>query len=298
MALPFSTAALAAINDAAGRVLGARFRVKSCQAVSGGCIHRSFVISDDHHRFFVKLNGVEALPIFEAEAEGLHALREANVRAPIPLAHGVAGTEAFLLMEYLALREPRNGDYIGLAEMLGSLHESTHPTFGWPQPNFIGTSRQTNPWTDSWAEFWRNARLERQLEIAQQNGYGGLVQSLGERLLATLPQLFAHHVPQPSLIHGDLWRGNVGFLANGAPVLFDPAVYFGDREVDIAMTELFGGFPSIFYDTYFERFPPDEGYAVRRDVYNLYHLLNHLNLSGSYKERVEGLMRCILSETA
>ena len=243
MALPFSTAVLAAINDAAGRSLGRRFRVKNVQPVSGGCINRSFVVGDGEDKFFVKVNGAVALPVFEAEAAGLHALRETQVRAPAPLTHGLAGSEAYLVLEHLSLRQPREGDFIGLADALATLHGKSAPSFGWTQANFIGASPQDNPWTHSWVDFWRGARLERQLNMAAQKGHGGLLQSLGERLVAALPRLLAGHAPQPALVHGDLWHGNIGFLANGVPSLFDPAVYFGDREVDIAMSELFGGFP-------------------------------------------------------
>jgi len=287
-------AVLAEVNDTAGRLLGRRFRLKSVDPVAGGSVNRSFAVGDGQDLFFLKVNGVASLPVFEAEAEGLSALREARVRSPVPFAHGVAGSEAYLLMEYLPLREPRDGDYIGLADALGTLHESSAPSFGWVQPNFIGASRQANPWTESWADFWCRARLERQLEIARQKGHGGLLQLLGEQLIAAVPEILSGHTPQPCLVHGDLWRGNVGFLANGTPSLFDPAVYFGDREVDIAMTELFGGFPRVFYEAYFERYPVDEGYAGRRDLYNVYHLLNHLNLFGVYLDRVESLMRSIL----
>ena len=294
MALPFSTAVLAEVNKAAGGLLGRPFRLKRVEPAAGGSINRAFAVGDGEDRFFLKVNDAEALAVFEAEAEGLDALRDANVRAPAPLAHGIAAGEAFLLMEYLPLRAPRDGDYIGLADALGTLHENIAPSFGWVQPNFIGASRQANPWTESWVDFWRGARLERQLDVARQKGYGGMLQLLGEQVLAAVPEVLDGHAPQPCLVHGDLWRGNVGFLANGTPSLFDPAVYFGDREVDIAMTELFGGFPQVFYDTYFERFPVDEGYAGRRDLYNLYHLLNHLNLFGACGDQVERLMRSIL----
>jgi protein-ribulosamine 3-kinase len=295
MAIPFSTAVLAAVNAAAGNLIGHPFRVKSVQPATGGCINRSFVVGDGRECFFLKVNGAAALAQFAAEADGLNALRQANVRAPAPVAHGAAGDETYLLMEYMSMREPRTGDYVGLAEALATLHQSSASSFGWPQANFIGASHQVNPWTASWMDFWRNARLARQLELAAQNGHGGLLQSLGERLLAALPQVLGGHVPRPALVHGDLWHGNVGFLANGTPTLFDPAVYFGDREVDIAMSELFGGFPRVFYDAYFERLPVDEGYAARRDLYNVYHLLNHLNLFGGYRERVEILMRSVLT---
>jgi len=200
MGLPFSAAVLAAINDGAGRALGRRFRVKNIQPVAGGCINRSFMVGDGADRFFVKVNGAVALPIFEAEAAGLSALREAEVRAPMPVAHGLAGSEAYILMECLSLRQARAGDYIGLADALVTLHGKNSSSFGWAQANFIGASRQDNPWAVSWVDFWREARLERQLEMAAQKGYGGSVLSLGERLVAAMARLRSSTRPSISAI--------------------------------------------------------------------------------------------------
>ena len=168
-------------------------------------------------------------------------------------------------MEYLDLK--RSGDWTVLAGMLAALHRVTGPRFGWHRDNYIGPSPQQNGWSGSWAEFWRERRLRPQFERA------GLQCEFFETLLQD------HH-PQPSLLHGDLWAGNAGFTAEG-PVFFDPAVYYGDREADLAMTELFGGFPPEFYAAYKEKYPLDAGYEIRKHLYNLYHLLNHLNLFGS-----------------
>ncbi len=170
--------------------------------------------------------------------------------------------------------------------MIAALHRSQGPRYGWASDNFIGLGTQQNGWCDDWVEFWRSRRIAPQLALAGKNGF-----ELGD---VPIEELLRGHRPRPSLLHGDLWRGNAGF-SRGEPVIFDPAVYYGDRECDLAMTELFGGFPAEFYSSYDAELPLDAGYARRKPLYNLYHLLNHLNLfGGSYLEQVEatlGLLR-------
>ena len=169
--------------------------------------------------------------------------------------------------------------------------------YGWHRDNYIGATPQLNRRSASWADFWSKARLLPQLELARRKGLGKEPLRKGEQLAAALPQLLAGHSPAASLLHGDLWSGNAGFLADGAPLLFDPAVYCGDREADIAMTELFGGFPQAFYSAYREVAPLDRGYAVRKTLYNLYHVLNHANLfGGGYAAQAEGMIDRLLAE--
>ena len=214
----------------------------------------------------------ERADAFSAEADGLEALRP-HIRVPRVLERGVKG-KAFLRLEHLDLQR---GDYAVLGRMLASLHRQTGTRFGWSRDNYIGLSPQQNGWMDDWAGFWRERRLRPQFERA------GLKCEFFEHLLKG-------HRPQPSLLHGDLWSGNAGFVAEG-PVVFDPAVYYGDRETDLAMTELFGGFPREFYEAYNTAYPVDPGYEKRKHLYNLYHLLNHLNLfGGGYRSRVEATL--------
>jgi fructosamine-3-kinase len=163
-----------------------------------------------------------------------------------------------------------NGDWAALARMLAKLHRATGPRFGWHRDNWIGATPQINGWRDDWARFFLECRIEPQLALARKNGYS----------IEFSSNLLKNHQPQPSLLHGDLWSGNAGFIEEG-PVIFDPAVYYGDREADLAMTELFGGFPARFYDAYNEVFPLPAGYETRKHFYNLYHLLNHLNIFGA-----------------
>jgi fructosamine-3-kinase len=224
-----------------------------------------------HGRGFRKQGGNPAM--YAAEFEGLQALRAAGVRAPEPHRVNAAHGDAFIEMEQLDLGG--RADWLAMARMLAQLHQTTGPRFGWATDNWIGLSAQQNGWSDDWIGFFRDRRLKPQLERA------------GLKLSFALEQFFADYEPTPSLLHGDLWSGNAVFTADG-PVLFDPAVYYGDREADLAMTELFGGFPEIFYTSYVAILPLHEGYAQRKHLYNLYHLLNHLNLFGSgYRGQVE-----------
>jgi protein-ribulosamine 3-kinase len=209
-------------------------------------------------------------------------LRAAGVRAPRPIAHGLRSGAAFIEMEALELGGPN--DWPAMGRMLARLHRNTGERHGWGQDNWIGFSPQQNGWSDDWIGFYRDRRLAPQLERA------GLLRE-AHALVENLAAFFAGYRPAASLLHGDLWHGNAGFLADGSPVVFDPAVYYGDREADLAMSELFGGFSSAFYAAYRDAWPLDAGYAQRRDLYNLYHVLNHANLfGGSYVAQARGLI--------
>ena len=225
-------------------------------------------------KHFLKEGDSARADAFAAEADGLEALRP-YIRVPRVMDRGVKGGKAFILLEHLDLR--RNGDYAAMGRMLAALHRQTGPRFGWQRDNYIGLAPQKNTWHDNWATFFRECRLRPQAAKA-----GIELPSL---------RVLENHRPQPSLLHGDLWSGNAGFTAEG-PVVFDPAVYYGDREADLAMTELFGGFPREFYAAYDAAFPLPQGYERRKELYNLYHLLNHLNLFGSgYRGQVEATLR-------
>lgn len=288
----------AALEAAIARATGSAYTLEHAAPAAGGCIHASWILSSATTRFFAKVNEARFADSFTAEADGLAALGAAGMRVPRPIAQDVAGTHAFLVLEYLPLVAGTRQSYRKLGQALAHLHTSSGDRFGWHRHNYIGVTPQRNTRHDSWTDFWRHERLATQLALAQTNGYGGRIQSLGERLLAAVPQLLAGHAPQPSLLHGDLWSGNVGFLADGTPVIFDPAVYYGDAEADLAMTELFGGFPASFYEGYRALRPTDAGYAVRRGLYNLYHVLNHLNLFGAgYRAQAERTMEQLLAQS-
>jgi fructosamine-3-kinase len=295
------------IPDAVASAIGAAaqrpFLLQRATPVGGGDINRSFRLEGtDGSRYFLKLNAARHLALpstwlrtgFIAEAAGLQAIAATQtLRVPQVIAHGTSEGMSFLVLEHLPLSG--RGDARRLGEQLAALHRHSADHFGFPQDNFIGTTPQPNDWTDDWPDFWRERRLGFQLQLAAQNGYGGELQRLGTQLMDALPEFFADYSPQPSLLHGDLWEGNHGFLADGTPTVFDPAAYYGDRECDLAMTELFGGYPAEFYAAYQAAWPLDAGYARRRDLYNLYHILNHANLfGGGYARQAESMISALL----
>ncbi|MEN8169424.1 MAG: fructosamine kinase family protein [Pseudomonadota bacterium] len=290
------------------------FVVRDRHGLGGGCINSAFRISDGRRSYFVKLNSGDKLAMFEAEHDGLHELAGAGaIRVPQPLATGAAEGRAYIVMEDLPLGG--SGSQAQLGRELAALHRHGGERFGWIRDNTIGSTPQSNQWNDSWITFWREQRLGAQLTMAKTNGGSRKLLSQGERLLADFPKLFDGYAPVPSLLHGDLWSGNYAFMSrdgryadepggsasamsrDGVPVIFDPAVYYGDREADIAMTELFGGFRGDFYAAYEESWPLDPGYKVRKTFYNLYHIINHFNMfGGGYGSQAEGMMGRLLAE--
>ncbi len=265
--------------------------------VGGGSINEACrVKSDDGRTFFVKLNHARGLDMFEAEAEGLQALRQADrLRVPEPLVWGVSGNRAFLVMEHLSLGG--RGSAAELGEGLAALHRITAPQFGWHRDNTIGSTPQPNTQADNWVDFWAEQRLGFQITLAVEAGAGRTLDTRGGELIECLPAFMNGREPEASLLHGDLWSGNYAFTLDGEPTIFDPAVYYGDREADLAMTELFGGFSADFYAAYNNAWPMDEGYAVRKTLYNLYHVLNHYNLfGGGYLSQAQHMIDRLLSE--
>lgn len=273
----------------------------ACHAVGGG-ISRAWRFEGGTKSYFVKLNRAASAGMFAAEAEGLREVADAGeIRVPRPLCHGVEGESSFLVCEWLNLRPPGAGSAAELGRQLAAMHRHTQPEHGWRRDNTIGSTPQRNTAMSDWCAFWREQRLGFQLGLAARNGFSATLLNKGERLMAALESLLAGHAPAASLLHGDLWGGNRGEDECGSPVLFDPAVYYGDRETDLAMTALFGGFPEAFYAAYRESWPLDEGYAMRRTLYNLYHVLNHANLfdtgpGGGYAAQATDMMDRLLAE--
>ena len=272
-----------AVADALGG-LGASAHIVASEPVGGGCInHGSRLVTDRGERFFLKWNAHAPAGMFAAEADGLRALAAADaLRVPRVIAHGDA--PAFLLLEYVEPGRP-GPDYaeelgIGLAR----LHRERDPRWGWPRDNFIGSLDQANATSPTWGAFWRDRRLAPQLALARERGhFAGTGRRELERLLERCEEVLAVVEEEgPGLLHGDLWGGNVFSDAHGVPVLIDPAVYRGHREVDLAMSELFGGFPGSWPDAYDDAWPIDPAYADhRRALYQLYYLLVHVNLFGA-----------------
>jgi fructosamine-3-kinase len=246
--------------------------------VGGGGISNAWKLQSGDHRWFLKTGPAESLSMFDAEAAGLRELLAAKaVRVPEPIASGVAGANGYLLLEWIEF-DGRDSDG-RLGELLAEQHRCSKPRFGWHRDNTIGATPQVNTWNESWTDFYREHRLGYQLELAGRNGYGSELQDEGGRLMHGIPRFFEEYEPVPSLLHGDLWGGNHA-SAGGQPVIYDPAVYYGDRESDIAMTRLFGGFGDAFYQAYSSRWPLQRGHRERLLLYQLYHVLNHLNLFG------------------
>jgi fructosamine-3-kinase len=284
------------LEGAIARATGAAFRIVRTSPVGGGCIHESVALEGAGEvRYFAKLNDARFAASFEAEADGLIALAATGMRVPKPIAQGAVEGRAFLVLEFLALGAGSDAAHRDLGRRLARQHGHRGPHFGWSRTNFIGLTPQHNTPCASWAEFWQTRRLGPQLDAARGNGNGGRLQSLGAQVVDAVPRLLAGHDATPALLHGDLWSGNAAFLRNGTPVVFDPAVYYGDPEADLAMTELFGGFPESFYEGYREVRTIAAGYRLRRVLYNLYHILNHLNLFGAgYRSQAERMMERLI----
>lgn len=276
--------------------------------VGGGCIHNAWCLAlADGSRLFAKSGpSSSALALLEAEANGLVALAAAadpeRLAVPTPLALGVVAGQAVLVLPWLELAA---GDWRGLGAALANLHRRSLASpleeedrgasaFGWPRDNWIGSSRQTNGWLHDWGRFFTERRLAPQLERLAR---GGNPLPGADALLARTPAWLAGHRPEPCLVHGDLWSGNAGVLADGRGAIFDPAAHRADREVDLAMARLFGGFPASFFEGYQAEWPLPGGHRSRVDFYNLYHLLNHANLfGGSYISQAGRLIAQLLRD--
>lgn len=264
--------------------------------VAGGCIHTtSRVTAGDGRALFLKVNSAAHAPMFAAEAAGLALLAAAEgPRVPRVLGHGTAHGRAWLVTEYLDLQT--SGDAAAFGRDLARMHAYRGEAFGLDHDNWIGTTAQPNGRHQDWVAFWRAQRLGHQLELAAADGHTEVIDR-GRRLAERLEDFFIGHRPVPSLLHGDLWTGNQAYDAHGRGVVFDPAVYFGDRETDLAMTELFGGLPEAFWSGYREAWPLEPGYPVRRELYNLYHVLNHAHLfGGGYVRQGAGMIDRLLAE--
>lgn len=292
------------ISDTISAATQSHFSITRATALSGGYTNQAWHLVGHSEsgrnttacHYFIKLNSANKTGMYAAESAGLLALAATHtVRVPRVIAQGSINQHTFLVLEYFDLRG--NGNSRLLGTQLAALHRVHGKQFGWERDNTLGLTAQRNTWSSDWLTFWREYRLGFQLDLAARNGFSGALQEMGHRLMDNLADVLADHQPAPSLLHGDLWGGNHGFVEDGAPVLFDPAAYYGDREADIAMTELFGGFDQDFYAAYQTAYPLEAGYEKRKILYNLYHILNHCNMvSRSYVPQAEGMMRRLLAQ--
>lgn len=280
------------------RATGSAFKLVNTRSVSGGDINSAYCLQGVECAYLVKLNRAETIEMFAAESAGLTELAlTKTVKVPKPVIYGESGNNAFLVLEYIDFGLSTKASDRLFGQQLALLHNQQQPYFGWHRDNTIGSTPQPNTKDDHWIRFWRNRRLKHQLDLAGAKGYSGQLQNIGTELCGHLEDFFSGYIPQPSLLHGDLWCGNAATDKQGIPVIYDPACYYGDKEADLAMTELFGGFSQDFYAAYRDFSPIDAGYPTRKKLYNLYHILNHLNLfGGGYLHQAENTIRSLLSE--
>ena len=287
-----------AIAAALADALSTQIAPQPAARVQGGCINESYRWESRAGALFVKLGSPASREAFAAEAVGLVELTRADaVRIPQVRAVGTTRASAYLALEWIDFGDGSARTESLLGEQLATQHRLSSARFGWERDNTIGSTPQSNEWSPDWVEFFRERRLRAQLELARRNGHSGRLLERGARLLEMMGSYFSSYRPVPSLLHGDLWGGNWGADSTGAPVIFDPAVYYGDREADIAMTRLFGGFSNSFYTAYQRSWPLDQAAGTRRALYNLYHVLNHLNLfGGGYGEQALSMIDHLLAE--
>jgi fructosamine-3-kinase len=257
--------------------------VVSVQPVSGGSISRAFRLETNNHTYFFKWKQGAPDGFFRAERDGLRLLADAGARVPQVFACR-DGHDGWMLMEWIPASGAEDSSYKAaeaLGRMLATIHRRQRESYGLDTDNFIGPLPQVNGWMDSWTDFYRERRLLPQIELADRKHHLPSARAKRlNRLLDRLEKWLDAPDIRPSLLHGDLWGGNWMTGKGSLPWLIDPATYYGHREVDLAMSELFGGFPSAFYEAYQEWYPLEPGYEERKPLYQLYYLLVHLNLFG------------------
>lgn len=273
------------------------FEIQTTKSISGGDINQAFLIQNECQRYFVKLNHANLIEMFAAEFAGLNELAQTQtIKTPRPITFGSAENQSFLVLEFVEFKRSTVESERQLGEQLAQLHLQKQPFFGWHIDNTIGSTPQPNQRREKWVTFWREQRLQFQLQLLAKKGASTSLQTLGEKLGERLDDFFTTYSPQPSLLHGDLWAGNVATTVENQPIIFDPACYYGDRETDLAMTELFGGFGRDFYTAYNSVWKLDDDYQTRKKLYNLYHILNHANLfGGGYVSQAQAMMQQLLS---
>ncbi len=260
---------------------GLRLDAGTARPVAGGCIHSAWRLDGPDGPVFLKTSPAAADWLLAAEVDGLAALRDAGfLRVPAVLGRGADGDKAWLALEWLELRPATAAAERALGEGLARQHLVAGPGFGWHRDNAIGATPQPNGLSDDWGRFFAAQRIGFQLERGARQGWPRRLLEQGQRLRERVPALLADRRISPALLHGDLWAGNRAADAAGRPVVFDPAVHYGDPECDLAMTRLFGGFAPAFYAAYDAVIPPAAGRALRERLYQLYHVLNHANLFG------------------
>lgn len=286
------------IVDAIEQATNGRLGPYQVTSLGGGSINSSYLLQANQQQYFFKTNQAHLLAMFEAEAQGLNEMASLDaVKIPDVICFGQTKHYSYIVLEYIDCRQMDNQANQLLGQQLAQLHRHKQDYFGWHIDNTIGSTPQFNDRDHDWVNFLQKQRYGAQLDFAKQNGFANILYDKGQLLINELPQFFSSYQPHPSLLHGDLWSGNAASDVQGQPVIFDPACYYGDREADIAMTELFGGFNHSFYQTYQAEYPLDAGYKMRKTLYNLYHILNHANLfGGGYASQASNMIDQLLAE--
>ncbi|MEM8720967.1 MAG: fructosamine kinase family protein [Cyanobacteria bacterium P01_G01_bin.39] len=283
------------ISQAITKATGQQFAIATTNSVSGGCINQGYKVSSQDTTYFVKLNSASEVEMFAAEALGLQQMSATQaITVPKPICWGTAGSSSYIVLQWLNLGGGNSQSWRSMGQQLAQMHrQGTSQNFGWSRNNTIGSTSQINTWMDNWADFFAQQRIGYQLKLAKRRG-GNFPDT--KKIVEAVRNKLADRQPQPSLVHGDLWSGNAAIGSDGAPIIFDPATYYGDREIDIAMTELFGGFGTAFYQGYNEVWQLDSEYQQRKQIYNLYHVLNHFNLfGGGYAAQAQRTISSIIS---
>ncbi|GKT12855.1 MAG: protein-ribulosamine 3-kinase [Thiomicrorhabdus sp.] len=274
-------------------------QIITAHEVAGGDSHTAYQLHTEDKNYFLKLSPAQNALMLATEMHSLQAISNSQtINCPTAILTGIYQQYAWLLMDFIPLTQ--QGDDFQRGRDLAFLHHQINRTtkpFGWFEDNFIGQNLQQNRWQFDWVNFYGQQRLLPQLELAQLRGASPELYQSGITLIEQLPYWFQDYQAEPSLLHGDLWAENSAFDSSGTALFFDPACYYGDRETDIAMTELFGGFSPEFYAGYQDLFPLDKGYQQRKPLYNLYHILNHFNLfSGHYEQQAHSLIQQLLQQ--
>jgi len=277
---------------------GQTIQQQRVSSVSGGGINSSYHLETNNNSYFFKTNKPTLSAMFEAEAQGLQELASLNcVRIPDVICFGQTKEYSYIIIEYIDCHSLSHASNQLLGQQLAQLHQHPQANFGWHIDNTIGSTPQYNDRDHDWVSFLKQQRMLPQLEFIKKNGFASQLYEKGQKLTASLEVFFETYSPQASLLHGDLWSGNAAADEFDKPVIFDPACYYGDREADIAMTELFGGFNNDFYQAYHAEYPLDNGYKTRKTLYNLYHILNHVNLfGGGYAGQASSMIDQLLAE--
>lgn len=268
------------ISEQISQQINQDFICDDVREISEESSHHIFRVSDGKHRYFVKVNEKINWPNFQAEMDGLDKLRSTSLfKVPDVVCSGIISTSSFLVLEFIHMTQGDTISWEKLGESLANMHQRySQEMYGWQEDNFIGASPQANNWHKSWAHFFAEQRIGFMLQLLHEKGH-----KLApiDKVVESVSKLLAGHTPKASMLHGDLWQGNVGFFKDQV-ALYDPAFYFGDRETDIAMSELFGRFPDAFYNAYQHTWPLDNNYQYRKPIYQLYHTLNHALLFEGY----------------